>query len=184
MLRGIAALAVVIYHAGLRLGLPFEIGQAGVDIFFVISSFIMWTVAGRGVSPLRFVRDRIARIVPLYWIATLALALGAWVNLFPRIRITAVHVLESLLFIPHFSPSSPNEVLPLLPQGCPLNYEMCFYSLFAHILFLPRIFRAQILIGLLGLLAAVGFGVSPNVLLLKCYTAPLIMEFGAGVLIG
>lgn len=46
--------------------------QGGVDIFFVISGFVMVSsTSGRSVSPGRFLTQRIQRIVPLYWIATL-----------------------------------------------------------------------------------------------------------------
>ena len=63
-------------------------GQAGVDIFFVISGFIMWvTTHDRRTTPLQFLTNRIVRIVPLYWLLTLAVAaacliapslFGAW----------------------------------------------------------------------------------------------------------
>ena len=47
-------------------------GGAGVDIFFVISGFIMvYTTMDREITPWSFMADRIARIVPAYWAATL-----------------------------------------------------------------------------------------------------------------
>ena len=46
-LRALAALAVVVFHAAERSGYAFAIGAAGVDIFFVISGFIMWVIADR-----------------------------------------------------------------------------------------------------------------------------------------
>ena len=59
VLRGIAAMAVVAHHAfsGTR------IGAAGVDLFFVISGFIMAT-CGRDRRPLEFLADRAWRIYP------------------------------------------------------------------------------------------------------------------------
>ena len=69
-LRAISILAVVGYHIGLP---GFSGGFVGVDVFFVISGFIMYAAA-RDEPPLEFVRRRLVRVVPLYWMATLALA--------------------------------------------------------------------------------------------------------------
>ena len=46
-LRAFAALAVVVFHAAEKTGHHFEIGAAGVDIFFVISGFIRWVISDR-----------------------------------------------------------------------------------------------------------------------------------------
>src|SRR4051812_17970070 len=86
-LRGLAALSVLLYHTRLEMAPPepsepFHLYgfASGVDIFFVVSGFIMWTtIQGARQSPLGFLRQRIVRIVPLYWLA-LALYLGVlWV---------------------------------------------------------------------------------------------------------
>ena len=82
-LRAAAALMVVFFHAdGMAqeyfnfTGLSF--GAAGVDIFFVISGFIMWiTTASERITPASFAVNRIIRIVPLYWAMTLLLY-GGW----------------------------------------------------------------------------------------------------------
>jgi exopolysaccharide production protein ExoZ len=72
-LRAAAALMVVVAHV-----VPsFVIGQAGVDIFFVISGFIMVYASERafgqpGASSL-FISRRLIRIVPLYWATTAVL---------------------------------------------------------------------------------------------------------------
>lgn len=73
-LRAIAAILVVFVHLEVFLHhldlKPF--GHCGVDIFFVISGFIMVQTTRRGGhSPARFMANRIARVVPLYWLLTL-----------------------------------------------------------------------------------------------------------------
>ncbi len=72
-LRGAAAIAVVIFHQfqGRAYGL-FDLGKYGVDLFFVISGFLMVAMTeSRETTPIGFLKDRIVRIVPLYWTATL-----------------------------------------------------------------------------------------------------------------
>jgi peptidoglycan/LPS O-acetylase OafA/YrhL len=86
-LRGVAVLAVVLMHVAQyslqRLGLSvvplFDVGAAGVDLFFVISGFVIVYASerlfGRPGSTRIFLLRRLIRIVPIYWIATtLALA--------------------------------------------------------------------------------------------------------------
>src|SRR5665213_2393583 len=88
-LRAGAALAVVAYHALQWLGGGFDVGRAGVDVFFVISGLIMWTVtAGREVSPGAFLWRRFTRVAPLYWLASLGVAGMAviWPALLPPVH--------------------------------------------------------------------------------------------------
>ena len=71
-LRAVAALAVLIRHAGFY---EYQVLAAGVDLFFVISGFVMvvscWPEFGKQCAPRRFIVRRLLRIVPLYWLATL-----------------------------------------------------------------------------------------------------------------
>ena len=83
-LRGIAALMVVWFHSvgqipgGRHVSSPSNFGNSGVDLFFVISGFIMVvTTAGTDVSAFEFLRRRIVRVVPLYWLLTLAMVVAA-----------------------------------------------------------------------------------------------------------
>lgn len=81
-LRGIAALAVLLYHAmrhllkndvPLPLAAMFQPGHAGVDLFFVLSGFIILHVhhgdIGRPERLARYGWQRFARLMPIYWIA-------------------------------------------------------------------------------------------------------------------
>lgn len=87
MLRGVAATLVVLFHLqaaavyeGHDAGLLswFKGGEVGVDVFFVLSGFVIFhAVQGRpGMTAGRFLRQRFWRIVPPYW-AVLALTLLA-----------------------------------------------------------------------------------------------------------
>jgi exopolysaccharide production protein ExoZ len=183
-LRAVAALAVVVFHAAERSGLNFVVGAAGVDIFFVISGFVMWTLAAtRPVSTWAFYRDRLLRIAPLYWIVTLVMAVGALAGLFPRIRLTADHVIASLAFVPHRSPSN-GEIWPLLTQGWTLNLEMFFYLIFGLILFLPRERRLAMLTTTFVGLVLAGWYFRPEGAALVTFTRPIMLEFLYGAVLG
>lgn len=117
VLRGIAAMAVVVYHAT---GYRFGVGAAGVDLFFVISGFIMAHVS-QGRSSGDFMLDRLWRIVPLYFAA-----LVARLALFPA-EWSQCRTLASLTLWP----SWPNWCFPYVFQGWTLSYELFFYAMLA-----------------------------------------------------
>ena len=76
VLRGLAALGVVIYHTDFRLPGARHTDFSGVAIFFVLSGFLMTYITRE--SAAGFMTARLTRIVPLYWIATVFTAL--WVS--------------------------------------------------------------------------------------------------------
>ena len=182
-LRAFAALAVVAFHAAERTGGHFAIGAAGVDVFFVVSGFIMWVISeSRPITPAQFFRERLQRIVPIYWAATGVMVAGALAGLFPNLKLTPGHVLGSLFFVPHRSPSS-GEIWPVLVQGWTLNYEMFFYAVFAGMLFLPSKARLAALTATFVLLAALGLLVGGSNPFVLTYTNTIILEFLLGALI-
>jgi exopolysaccharide production protein ExoZ len=192
-LRAIAALMVVWHHAreqlpSLKLLFPAESGNSGVDLFFVISGFIMVvTTAKKPVSAWFFLLRRIVRVVPLYWLLTLSVvALGVVApQLLRSTDISAPHVVQSLLFIPHPSPSHSGTLWPLLVPGWTLNYEMFFYLLFALTLLIDLRFRFKALAVLLVALVVCGqlFELSSAPALFT-YTNPLLLEFLVGAVLG
>jgi exopolysaccharide production protein ExoZ len=180
-LRALAAFSVAAYHAFQWARLDFEIGGAGVDIFFVISGFIMWrTTEGTGMRPLEFLRRRAVRIVPLYWMATLGLTAAALLYplRFPDVQPTLSHLLQSLAFIQHRNPAG--LPFPVLAPGWTLNYEAVFYLIFAGCLLVPQARRLLVLTCVLLLLGIGGFFYPPAYEMLA---NPLILEFLAGVLL-
>jgi exopolysaccharide production protein ExoZ len=180
-LRAFAALAVVVFHAAEKSGESFAIGAAGVDVFFVISGFIMWVISERRpMTPQAFLLDRLRRIAPSYWLVTAIMIAGALAGLFPNLQLTASHILASVFFIPAHSPSD-GEIWPVLVQGWTLNFEIFFYVLFAGALFLPRKWRLMFLFALFGGFFLAGQFLQPTTPALYTYTRPIILEFLGGV---
>ena len=187
-LRAVAAISVVLYHV-LHHWLPHDphisVLMGGVDIFFVISGFVMWGVtAGREGGSRSFFSNRLKRIVPLYWIVTtvmlaILLAKPALVNS----RFDVGHVVTSYLFIPWRHPVK-GEFQPLLIPGWTLNYEMMFYVIFALILFAPMRFRLPAVLGALVGLVVLGFIPHAGTSQFDFYTDPMILEFAMGVCLG
>jgi exopolysaccharide production protein ExoZ len=182
-LRGIAALGVVLFHAALKTKYSFAVGAAGVDIFFVISGFIMWTLAAnRPLTPWQFLADRAARVVPFYWAATGLMLLGGIAGLFPNLVLDVEHTLKSLFFIPARSPSN-GEVWPVLVQGWTLTYEVFFYLTFALALNLRPALRLPVMSALLLLLVGAGYVTAPVNPVAQTYTNPLLLEFLLGMML-
>ncbi|MBB5054495.1 exopolysaccharide production protein ExoZ [Afipia massiliensis] len=188
-LRAAAALMVVYFHAdGMAQeyfsfrGLSF--GAAGVDIFFVISGFIMWiTTASDRITPASFAVNRIIRIVPLYWVMTLLLYGGWLIFRDPATLPSLWNLLRSLLFIPFVSPRT-GEIQPLLIAGWTLNFEMFFYAVFACGLLIARRHRALFVCTILGALVASPLVITPSGPVALTYTSPLLIEFMVGCLLG
>lgn len=197
-LRAIAAAMVVVFHSyvhldarGIIAGIPaiIDAGRAGVDIFFVISGFIMVYISkdnfGKPGAPTDFLVRRIIRVVPVYWFYTFLIAsiLLSVPHLFSQGKSFGLnHLIASLLFIPW--QNSIGDIKPVLNVGWTLNFEMYFYCIFAMTLLLEkRYFLPQLSIVMLcGATAGLTGGPYPP--LLNVITSPLLLEFLAGCLIG
>lgn len=190
-LRGVAAMMVVWVHAreqfsALKLQFPSAAGGNGVDLFFVISGFIMvYTTYGKNITPTLFIQRRFARIAPLYWLATMAiLVIGLTApNMLKSTVIYIPHVIGSFLFWPMPSPKFIGDMWPLLVPGWTLNYEMAFYVVFGLTFFAPRVLRLFFLCG--GIFFAVIFGILFDYVgVLRFYTDAIILTFAAGAILG
>jgi peptidoglycan/LPS O-acetylase OafA/YrhL len=135
-LRGFAALLVVLGHTRFTLPRTIPFGPSGVDIFFVISGFIMAMICNR--NPEKFFLRRLIRILPLYWAATLGVYILAMLapNLMKTTRAVPWELALSLLFVPFFKESGTAN--PILFVGWTLNYEMFFYVVLAICLAVNR----------------------------------------------
>ncbi len=137
-LRAFAAVSVAIFHTNLVLAHNLQpIGSFGVDIFFVISGYIMARICATNRS--FFLRRRLIRIVPPYWAMTLLLFLFAlrFPQLLEATRASGTELWKSLLFIPYYKSNGVLE--PLLFVGWSLNYEIFFYlAISAGLLLVPR----------------------------------------------
>ena len=200
ILRALAATLVVIGHAfhdmqalkGAAEAAPTWLDRLnwgwGVDVFFVISGFIMFFTSadgfGRPGAARVFVTRRLIRIAPLYWATTTLLIAGAAVA--PQLLNVPIgsgsHVLASYLFIPDLRPNG--EVRPVMALGWTLNYEMFFYVFFALALLLPlRRGLAALAVAFAALVAVGQFG-PWGVTQIDFWTSPLLLEFLAGAVIG
>jgi len=146
-LRAVAALAVVYSHAAIQVDNfgPYlsKAGSFGVDIFFVISGFIMIYIAKPDTRPVPFFINRVRRVVPLYWffIALMAVILLIMPNAFKATTFEWNSFVLSLAFIPHWSVAQEGVVWPIVAPGWSLNFEMYFYLVFAISLFFAERFR-------------------------------------------
>lgn len=136
VLRALAAWAVVLHHFGRETTSSFGsffalYGNFGVDVFFVISGFIMYhVISAREPDVKTFVVDRTFRIVPAYWIAISLFVIEKF--LFPQAFAysdwSLGSLLSSMFFIPVNNPSGIGPFPPLV-VGWTLNVEMFFYAL-------------------------------------------------------
>lgn len=201
ILRAMAALAIAMLHSihdaeaiSARIGGGFLMRDslplaAGVDLFFVISGFVMVHASrdsfGNPAAIGPFLRRRAARIIPIYWAVTLiylAISLGdlAPVN---RPKPDVWEVIASLLFIPW--PAGPGVVIqPVYSLGWTLNYEMMFYFLFALMLPFRRHVAVPLLVGVLMAMVFAGQFVPESSVQLHFWTRSIILEFAFGLLIG
>ena len=154
-LRGLAAAYVVLYHSGLELtGHPaldwltanvIKRGHVGVDVFFVISGFIIAWVAvlarPRPERPLPFMVRRVCRLAPPYWVMSAIHAL----LLNP---VTPALFATSLAFLPSAVEHPPYYGYPALYVGWSLNYEMTFYVAFALGLWLAGRYALWVVLGI------------------------------------
>ena len=201
VLRGLAASLVVLHHyfasqieRGAVVGHWLEnLGGSGVDIFFVISGFIMMMTTSnmdKDPSAGSFLWRRLVRIVPLYWALTIiafamVLAAGSSVNTV----VTPEKFVMSMLFLPYHEGAIDMAMLAhkayVIPMAWTLTYEWYFYLVFAitlaiglrpagRLMFMTAWFAVTVGIGLL---------LQPASLIAQVVIHPMVFEFLLGCLI-
>src|ERR1700722_15632758 len=168
-LRAYAALSVVTFHFSLipLTGLPLHYGAFGVDLFFVLSGFIIAYSADQNAH--YFLWHRLIRVLPPYWIATfigftiVALHTPLWDNL--------VWLGQSALFLP-----GPGGRGAIIFVAWTLVYELAFYLLYAVCLWISRRRAPYVCLAVLLFLV---LGVNRIGLPLRPW--PLLAEFAYGL---
>jgi len=196
VLRAIAAILVVLIHAletekvrkdwahswmGSQHALS-TVGAAGVDVFFVLSGFVMAATVMRteGLDPKRFLQDRFRRVMPFYWLMSIAfLALLGLIG-------GPVHtegLANSITLFPLVNPVVFTQ--PVLFVGWSLAFEMAFYLAVAGMLALrlPKRLLLPALLSVTVLLAIAGAILPPSVDLLAIWFSPFWFEFAFGIAI-
>lgn len=190
-LRGVAALLVLTMHAFYESGLPrpdFFPFHIGVDIFFVISGFIMVYTSrdwfGTPGAWKKFISRRLVRIVPVYWFYTSVLLVVAFVmpSALQTVEFEPVHAVLSYFFIPHENPSG--SLHPFLDLGWTLNYEMYFYAVFAAFMFLPLRQMIWALTAYFVFTVGAGAFATEDNEALYFWSRTIVLEFVAGAWIG
>lgn len=197
ILRLVAATMVLVSHvqhealdkpflelSGFR---PFEplFWAGGVDIFFVISGFIMFhlgrTRFGVQGAPRAFMLRRIARVAPPYWAVTIAM-LAAMMLFREHIAhgsTSLQQVVGSFLFIP--APDPYGQFYPVMILGWTLNFEMLFYAIFAVGLFFSRPVGMAWIVGALSFLGLIRFFADPRTAPFAFWANPIVIEFLFGI---
>ncbi|MFG1212140.1 acyltransferase [Xanthobacter flavus] len=198
ILRAFAALVVLVSHLQKEIRRTIGptildntnieiVGQAGVDVFFIISGFIM-VYTTRSLMPSRassldFMTKRIFRIVPLYWLLTFFTLI---VSVFgPQVKYhndtELLYSIGSFLFIPFMREDG--HFTPLLGVGWTLNFEMLFYVVFSIVLLFRPTIRFMTMVAILGGMSLIGCFVDRSTEQLFFWTRPIILEFALGGLV-
>ena len=192
-LRGIAVLFVLMVHIGLvekkYSAYPIlpefvQFGMSGVDIFFVISGFIMMTLSMHRTknvnNAISFLYSRVVRVYPIYWfysgvVLLVLLVHPSWVN---SSSSGEIDLLKSFLLFPQ-------SVAPLLQVGWTLIHEMYFYIGFFLLLLFFRSNSALFLVSMLWAISVIFlesmFSFTDPVM--QIVTHPLTLEFFGGIII-
>lgn len=191
-LRAFAVILVCYCHVIDHLGNSYQanfyylsnFGAIGVDIFFVISGFIISIICKDIIpglkSSFKFLKNRFIRINLIYYFITL---IYIFLNIiFFKSEISNLSLVKSIIILPIFDQG--NQFIPtLFLGGWTLCFEWLFYIIYSMLIGISVIKRELILILFLVLLCFVGSLFPYNYVQFKFITNPIILEFVLGLLI-
>ncbi|MEN4910510.1 acyltransferase family protein [Erwinia amylovora] len=180
-LRGLAALSVVVQHTAFKshqynynILTGYNVGSFGVDLFFIISGFIMCHVTSERTKPTEFLRRRLTRILPLYWLLSL-FALVIYIINPSLVNSSGGNIdIISSIFI------TPTKDKLLLQNGWSLSYELFFYLIISASLLFGRKYLCSFTNLAIFLLVLAGLLHQPLNEYLKFATNTLFIEFSMG----
>ncbi|MEO9166902.1 MAG: acyltransferase [Aestuariivirga sp.] len=200
ILRAVAALTVVLYHVGVEethictdtgggCAPDMWFGLDGVTLFFMISGFIMvvtsWNLFGKPGAAVDFIRRRIQRIVPLYWIVTTIGVIG--IAIAPSMLnvpvLDPIYIAASYLFYPVERLNG--LVRPIANLGWTLELEMMFYVIFTGALLFKRKLGMSLAMAAIVLITAGRLmGLYGQSIPLNFWSDPIILDFVLGMAVG
>ena len=158
--RGLASLLVLAAHLIFyldsrifNLGLEWDIGTQGVEVFFVISGFVMLESLNKrkNITPKDFIISRIIRIVPGYWLVSLVkLCVAILAPSLILLDFSWINIVKSFFFL--FSRNLDGNIETFYGVGWTLNYEMFFYILIFFLLLIEK-FSFALLVSVLAICA-------------------------------
>jgi exopolysaccharide production protein ExoZ len=181
-LRGLASIFVLIYHAFHKnnqisdSGINFSFGASGVDLFFIISGYIMCHVtAHKNITARDFFLARLVRILPLYWCLSILAAIIYAIN--PRLVNSSggsTTIINSFTLIPTGEKF-------LIQNGWTLSYEFFFYLIYAVSIAIWCRKRLHVTSAIIAALVASGITLMPASPMLKFTTNKILLEFLMGI---
>lgn len=168
---------------------PFEpiYWAGGVDIFFVISGFIMYYITsdkfGMRGAPADFLLKRLVRIAPPYWLFTLLMVLSTFLFAkhisHPDFSLSLL--LSSLFFIPKIN--SYGLFYPVLMLGWTLNFEFFFYIVFSLGLLFGKRLGVFLIFTIMFFVASLKYFLPLVESPFAFYSNSIIFEFVLGILL-
>lgn len=176
LLRGIAAVSVVIFHEFGSSGV-FKFGQYGVDLFFVLSGFIILYIHSGDIGSKKamfpYLKKRLTRIFPTYWLVTFGYIV--LVTIFSHNAIPFSYIFKSFLLLPQ-------ESSPIIGVAWTLEFEILFYLIFCILMFNRTIFYPIVILWGLTIVYFFIFPVNFPLFISRFFN-PINLEFLFGCLI-
>lgn len=179
IIRLFASICIIIYHSNI-FG---EHGYFAVDIFSVMSGYILMYSTQRINSKQHFLYNRWIRIAPLYWFFTFCTYI--LIYYVPSLSIMSEakipYLLKSMFFIPFVNEKGYS--VPIMGIGWTLNYEMLFYFIFWIAMMVNHRYRGVISSGIISIIVACGYICKIDNYLWEHYTNSFMLEFVFGIVL-